>query len=501
MNLKERLKSLPVSSKRTLGLGVVLALLVALPLFVWGILTQTLEIREKADVVRVMVPVDGEPFLGPVDAPVTIVEYGDLQCPFCKDFAENTLSQIRAAYPTQVKLVYKDFPLTGIHPLALDAAIAGQCSFAQNKFWEMHDLIYANQDTLSEQSFASFSAQLNLNQNTFDQCYAAQIPLAEVNQDLAEGQDLGVVGTPTFFVNGIRVDGAQPFSVFQSLIESELNPTPSPTPTGGDDVFFKSEGNSVVFTTTDQTPNVSIAPEDLINGKTYVLQVIYSLQNNIKSQEATTSGIPVIVLIDNVYKSSKDIPYSLIAVHQDGASDIQTASFVAQDSGTALSVSFDPNNIFPETNETNNILTFNFPRATPTPTATATPTPYVPGEPNYCNGTCGSHENCQANYFCYQGFCRNPLCPNDSACGCATPTPTAKLKVVKASPTMAVIKLTPMPSPTVSPTPYEMPTAIPLATSETPNKFNFLLYVAGGSFLLALLLLGISKIKPPTSNY
>lgn len=232
------MKKLPVSSKRLLALGIILALFVALPLFIWGVVTQKFDIREKAQT-RDVVEISGEPSVGPDDAVVTIVEFGDLQCPFCKTFAENTLPQILSTYPDTVKFVFKDFPLTAIHPLAQKASIAAECAFSQDKFWEMHDLIYANQDTLEEASFASFSAQLSLDTTAFLDCYNNESPLFEIDQDYAEGQNLGVNGTPTFFINGIKVEGAVPFETISSTIDSEIalsaapsstsSPTDSPT--------------------------------------------------------------------------------------------------------------------------------------------------------------------------------------------------------------------------------------------------------------------------------
>ena len=151
-------------------------------------------------------------------------------------------------------------------------------------------------------------------------------------------------------------------------------PTPTIDPSATDDIYFISNTNqSLSFTTTDQNPNISIDPNNLVNGKTYVLNINYSLQNDLKSQTASTSGIPVIILVDNVFKSAKEIPYSLIANHRDGASDTQSLSFTAQGNSTKIEVIFDPNDIFHETNETNNNVQFVFDRnhASPSPSPIA----------------------------------------------------------------------------------------------------------------------------------
>ena len=215
------------------------------------------------------------------------------------------MSTILATYPNDVRIVFKDFPITELHPLAQKAAIAGQCAFSQGKFWEMHDLIFAKQDTLVENDFINFASQLNLNTQSFSNCYNNVLTLPEVQDDIFEGQFKGVAATPTFFINGQKVEGAMPFATFQTIIEGILNPdTTSPT--------------------------------------------------------ATATG-----------------------------------------TGSSL----------------------------PTSTSTATPTtpPVGGGEPNSCGGTCGSNYNCKANLFCYQGFCRNPICASDANCDCVVATATAKV--------------------------------------------------------------------------
>jgi protein-disulfide isomerase len=516
VNLKERFTALPVQAKRLLGIGVVLALAVALPLFIWAVVTQRFLISKKAqETPRVNINITGAPSIGPSNAPVTVVEFGDFQCEFCKAFHDNTLQQLLSAYPTQIKFVWKNFPLTPLHPLAETMSEAAMCANDQGFFWQMSDLLFANQDATDSAALKALAHQnlTGLNTATFDLCLDSASHSAEIQQDKTDGTNAGVTGTPTFFINGLKVVGNQPLSALQAIIDQELLPSPSPTesptasPSINDDVFFKSQGNSVVFTTTDENPNVSVAPENLVAGKTYVLQIIYSLQNNQKSQEASSSGIPVIVLVDNVFKSAKDIPYSLIANHTDGASDTQSASFTAQGNTTTISVVFDPNNIFPETNESNNTLTFNFSRSSATPTPTATPSPeptFVPGEPNSCGGTCGSHYNCAANYFCYEGFCRRPECRERTDCNCAgTPTPTSKSKFrVRATATPAVVYLTANPKSTPKgtitpkPTATASPTATPGIIKTSPN-LSFLLYIAAAAGAGAIILLLIGRMTRP----
>lgn len=150
-------------------------------------------------------------------------------------------------------------------------------------------------------------------------------------------------------------------------------PTTPPIVEPSDDLRFSTGYTAITFTTTDQTPNVSIDPNKLVSGKTYLLNLTYQIQNDYKTQDATSAGIPVILLANNNFLSAKDMPYSLIAGHADGAGDNQSATFVAGATNT-IELQIDPNNIFGETNETNNKLTLTFPQgSSPAPTASSSP--------------------------------------------------------------------------------------------------------------------------------
>ncbi len=227
------MKSIKHKNNQLISNIIVVFLVIALPIFVWALVNLNFNYNKKAASGE---PVDiaaGEPFLGLYDAPVTIVEYGDLVCPYCKMFADNTLHQILQDYPTQVRFVYKDYPLASIHPFALKAAIAGQCAYKQGKFWQMHDLILENQESLSDNLFADFASQIFLNTDSFNSCYSNQETLSEVEDDLTEGSLKGVSGTPTFYINDQVIAGAYPYETFKSIIDSELGieTNPSPTPT------------------------------------------------------------------------------------------------------------------------------------------------------------------------------------------------------------------------------------------------------------------------------
>src|SRR3989344_3104502 len=183
------------------------------------------------EVQRVDVSADDDPVLGAANAPVTIIEFSDFQCPYCRQFWRDTLPQIKANYIDKglVKLVYRDFPLSNIHPSAQAAAEAGECAQSQGKFWEFHDAVFAAQDEQSAGTVAftaddvkSWGAEVGL-VAAFNECVDSGSNRAEVLKDFQDGAKAGVGGTPTFFVNGIAVEGALPYTQFQQLLDQELS--------------------------------------------------------------------------------------------------------------------------------------------------------------------------------------------------------------------------------------------------------------------------------------
>jgi protein-disulfide isomerase len=181
---------------------------------------------------------------GAPDAPVTIVEFSDFQCPFCQR-AQAALKEVLAKYDGKVKLAYRDFPLQQIHPQAQMAAEASRCAGEQGKFWEYHDRLFAGPDKLDKPSLLEHARSLKLDEGMFEACLASGKYKAAVEKDVAEGNALGVSGTPAFFVNGIFLNGAQPTVAFEKIIDEELaamgrgrtappaaSPFPSPRPPG-----------------------------------------------------------------------------------------------------------------------------------------------------------------------------------------------------------------------------------------------------------------------------
>lgn len=173
---------------------------------------------------RVDVSADDDAVKGQKNAPVTIIEFSDFQCPYCQRFFIETMPQIESDYIStgKVKFIYRDFPLQG-HQYAQKAAEASECADEQGKYWEYNSKIFENQDDLSLNALKKLASALNLDTRKFDECLDSGSMRAEVQKDLQDGARYGVTGTPGFFINGIPVKGAQPYAVFRQLIEQELN--------------------------------------------------------------------------------------------------------------------------------------------------------------------------------------------------------------------------------------------------------------------------------------
>ncbi|MGB7340266.1 MAG: DsbA family protein [Phototrophicaceae bacterium] len=169
---------------------------------------------------RVEVSVDDDPAIGSLDAPVTMIEFSDFRCPYCGRFAIDTLEPLLEAYGEYVYFVYRDFAILG--PESINAAIASECADDQEQFWTYHDLLFANQANLNRATYISLAEDLNLDMDTFTGCIDNETHLEEVQADSSTVQQLGATGTPTFFINGRFVSGAQPFEVFARIIEEEL---------------------------------------------------------------------------------------------------------------------------------------------------------------------------------------------------------------------------------------------------------------------------------------
>jgi len=171
---------------------------------------------------RYQVSVDDDPALGPADAPVTIVEFSDFNCPYCRRFHAEVFPDLMAAYPDQLRFVYRDYPITSAESLV--AAQAANCAGKQGAYWAYHDSLFNGELGLGAEAYAAYAQRLNLDADALGACIAAGGEQAEVESDARAASALGVSGTPTFFINGIPLVGAQPLAQFRSVIDGELNP-------------------------------------------------------------------------------------------------------------------------------------------------------------------------------------------------------------------------------------------------------------------------------------
>jgi protein-disulfide isomerase len=171
---------------------------------------------------RAEVDVAGAPVRGAATAPITIVEYSDFHCPFCRR-VQPTLNTLLDKYKGQVRLVYKHLPLDGLHPQARRVSEASWCAAQQDRFWQFHDAVYADASTdASDATLTRLASTAGLDAGRFTSCLANPEAKAAVQRDVTQGEALGLSSTPGFFINGREVRGAQPIDAFIAIIDEEL---------------------------------------------------------------------------------------------------------------------------------------------------------------------------------------------------------------------------------------------------------------------------------------
>jgi len=173
-------------------------------------------------VTRYDVPEDDDPSMGPADAEIVIIEFSDYQCPYCKKWHDEVFSQLLAEYPDQIRFVYRDFPLTSIHPQAVPAAIAANCAGELGNYWDYYTALFSYEYDLGREAFIQYASEIGLDVDAFTECIDEERYYDEVMADLTYAANLGVQATPTFFINGIPIGGAYPFDVFKEVIDTEL---------------------------------------------------------------------------------------------------------------------------------------------------------------------------------------------------------------------------------------------------------------------------------------
>ena len=189
------------------------------------------------DTKPIRVSIDDDPIKGSNDAPITIVEFSDFQCPFCSRFHIQTFPLILKEYVDtgKVKFVYRDFPIQNSHPNAFPAAAASECAHEQNNYWEYHNALFERQTIWNNleisdsiNTFKKFAIELGLNEDQFNSCLDSGKYIEEINKDLKDGTNYGITGTPGFLIgnekNGfVKLTGAQPFEAFKKIIDSQLS--------------------------------------------------------------------------------------------------------------------------------------------------------------------------------------------------------------------------------------------------------------------------------------
>lgn len=170
---------------------------------------------------RYDVPTENFYALGPADAPITIVEFSDFECPFCRRWHAEVYKPLLASYPGKIRLVYRNLPLTSIHPDAMAAAEAAMCAGEQDVYWKYHDKLFSS-ESLGNSVYIQYAQDLGLNMPTFESCISNHKYQKMIEADSDFALNLGVRSTPTFFINGLAIVGAQPLDVFKQVIDKEL---------------------------------------------------------------------------------------------------------------------------------------------------------------------------------------------------------------------------------------------------------------------------------------
>ena len=194
------------------------------------------QLPSNQPMIPLKISTDNDPIIGNPNAPITIIEFSDFQCPFCAKFHIQTLPKIMDEYIKEgtVKLVFRDFPIQSIHPNALPASVAAECANEQGKFKEMHDKLFDKQNEWNNKntdnviiSFNQYALEIGLEEEKFDSCLKNGKYIEEIQKDLYDGKAYGISGTPGFFIGNdkigfVELKGAQPFESFKKVIDSQL---------------------------------------------------------------------------------------------------------------------------------------------------------------------------------------------------------------------------------------------------------------------------------------
>ena len=174
---------------------------------------------------RVDVSTDDDPSIGPDNAPITIIEFSDYQCPYCQVWYQQVYQELLASYPDKIRFVYRDLPLP-MHPEAIPAAEAADCAGEQNAYWKYHDVLFSQQYGLNRAAYERYAVDLGLDTKAFTACLDSNKYKSEVQADASDAARVGINGTPSFVVNGRILVGALPIADFKAVIDEELAAKP-----------------------------------------------------------------------------------------------------------------------------------------------------------------------------------------------------------------------------------------------------------------------------------
>jgi protein-disulfide isomerase len=164
-----------------------------------------------------------DPSWGPADAKVTMVEFGDFQCPYCRQWYSTVYEKLQANYGNKIHFVFRDFPLISIHPDANPAAVAANCAGEQGRYWDYFKLLYGDPRGLGSAMYSTYAQEVGLNLSSFNSCLKSSRFTKEITLDIQDGTRKGVDGVPAFFINEKLISGLQPYEAFQQAIDEELN--------------------------------------------------------------------------------------------------------------------------------------------------------------------------------------------------------------------------------------------------------------------------------------
>jgi len=227
MNKTKKIKPSSTSKYLYFAIPMVFMLGLGLGYLIWGRAGDTSQTNSDQETetapVRYTVTTDDDPYIGPMDAPVTIIMFSDYQCTFCQKWYLEVMQPLMQNYEGKIRFVYRDFPLSTIHASATTTAEAANCAGDQGKYWDFFDAVFSGTDPLSDETIQQYATAISLDIDLFNQCLSTHKYQDEVEADFSYAAALGVQSTPTFFVNGIPVVGAQPYAVFKSLVDQELS--------------------------------------------------------------------------------------------------------------------------------------------------------------------------------------------------------------------------------------------------------------------------------------